>query len=141
MYEKKIHKLNDPNLNDDVQRVVSVFLRFWKKPRRSQQTHKYVLFQRSHNVGYFMNINAFIYVILLIGQKSICSTILTVTYSNWYQSNIHYLQVYSMLKKSSQKKEFIINLYMYIQGYKLYFNHLFLNIAVKYVSNIHNNVE
>lgn len=76
----------------------------WKKPRRSQQTHKYVLFQRSHNVSYLMNINAFIYVILLTGQKSICSTILTVTYSNWYQSNIHYLQVYSMLKKSSQKR-------------------------------------
>lgn len=103
--EKKILKLNDPNLNYDVQQVVLVFLRFWKKPRRSQQTHKYVLFQRSHNVGYFMNINAFIYVILLIGQKSICSTILTVTYSNWYQSNIHYLQVYSMLKKSSQRDE------------------------------------
>lgn len=80
--KKKIHKLNDPNLNDDVQQVVLVFLRFWKKPRRSQQTHKYVLFQRSHNVGYFMNINAFIYVILVIGQKSHFSTILIVTYSN-----------------------------------------------------------
>lgn len=137
--KKKIHKLNDPNLNYDVQQVVLVFLRFWKKPRRSQQTHKYVLFQRSHNVGYFMNINAFIYVILLIGQKSICSTILTVTYSYWYQSNIHYLQVYSMLKKSSQKKSLLLIYTCIFKG--INFNHLFLNIAEKYVSNIHNNVE
>lgn len=137
--KKKIHKLNDPNVNDDVQQVVLIFLRFWEKPRRSQQTHKYVLFQRSHNVGYFMNINAFIYVILLIGQKSICSTILTVTYSNWYQSNIHYLQVYSMLKKSSQKKSLLLIYTCIFKG--INFNHLFLDIAVKYVSNIHNNVE
>lgn len=116
---KKIHKLNDPNLNDDVQQVALVFLRFWKKPRRSQQTHKYVLFQRPHNVSYFMNINAFIYVILLIGQKSICSTILTVTYSNIDIKAIYIIYKYIACWKNHRKKEFIINLYMYNQGYKL----------------------
>lgn len=136
MYEKKKQKIKWPKSK---WWCSTGSFSLWKKPRRSQQTHKYVLFQRPHNVSYFMNINAFIYVILLIGQKSICSTMLTVTYSNWYQSNIHYLQVYSMLKKSSQKKSLSLIYTCIFKG--INFNHLFLNIAVKYVSNIHNNVE